>query len=175
MIYNTENNCLFLLNSIWHYEDFVRYFINSAPLKSNYEFSTEKSFKGVRKWPRGLRRGPCVAFSLGSWVRIPLKPCFFFCVHVKVEALRRADPSSKESYRMSIDQANEKLGPAVLRQLKNGSFPVSQKSFKEEFNFRSLLNYIEPSEVLCFLKITNTFCSSYRLIVHGFHRFNNLF
>ncbi|KDR23058.1 Runt-related transcription factor 1 [Zootermopsis nevadensis] len=47
----------------------------------------------------------------------------------QVEALRRADPSSKESYRMSIDQANEKLGPAVLRHLKNGPFPVSLRKF----------------------------------------------
>ncbi|KDR17811.1 Disks large 1 tumor suppressor protein [Zootermopsis nevadensis] len=46
------------------------------------------------------------------------------CIIGEVEALRRADPSSKESYRMSIDRANEKLGPAVLRDLKNGSFPV---------------------------------------------------
>ncbi|KDR20459.1 H(+)/Cl(-) exchange transporter 3 [Zootermopsis nevadensis] len=49
-------------------------------------------------------------------------------IETLVEALRRADPSSKESYRMSIDQANEKLGPAVLRHFKNWSFPVSQSS-----------------------------------------------
>ncbi|KDR23423.1 Furin-like protease 2 [Zootermopsis nevadensis] len=45
-----------------------------------------------------------------------------------VEVLRRADPSSKESYRMSIDQANEKLGPAVLR-------PVSQFAYKGEARY----------------------------------------
>jgi hypothetical protein len=44
---------------------------------------------------------------LGSWVRIPLKawmfvPCIsVLCCPVYVEALRRADHSSKESYRMS--------------------------------------------------------------------------
>jgi hypothetical protein len=44
---------------------------------------------------------------LGSWVRISLKawmfiPCLsVFCCPVKVEALRRADHSSKESYHMS--------------------------------------------------------------------------
>ncbi|KDR21476.1 Autophagy-related protein 16-1 [Zootermopsis nevadensis] len=48
-----------------------------------------------------------------------------FSMERPVEALRWADPSSKESYRLSIDQANEKLGPAVLRHLKNGSFPYS--------------------------------------------------
>jgi hypothetical protein len=45
----------------------------------------------------------------------------FVCVVlscVQVEALRRDDPSSKESYRISIDQGNEKLGPSVLRHFK---------------------------------------------------------
>ncbi|KDR23719.1 hypothetical protein L798_13880 [Zootermopsis nevadensis] len=50
----------------------------------------------------------------------------FFCVVlscVQVEALRQTNPSSKKSYQMSLDQTNKKLGPKVLRHLKNGSFP----------------------------------------------------
>jgi hypothetical protein len=43
------------------------------------------------------------------WVRIPLRAwmfsvcvvCAFFCVCAQVEALRRADHPSKESYRLS--------------------------------------------------------------------------
>jgi len=37
---------------------------------------------------------------------------------------------------MSIDRANEKLGPAVLRHLKNGSFPVSQSPVVKVISFK---------------------------------------
>jgi hypothetical protein len=57
------------------------------------------------QWPRGLRHELAwPASTLGSWVRITLKAWMFVCVSsafVQVAALRRPDPPSKESYRMS--------------------------------------------------------------------------
>jgi hypothetical protein len=58
--------------------------------------------------PRGLGHElSSPAQTLGSWVRIPLVTWMFVCVYsvfvmscVQVAALRRADPPSKESYRL---------------------------------------------------------------------------
>jgi hypothetical protein len=60
------------------------------------------------QWPRGPNHELfSLAWTLGSWVRIPLKAwmsVFAFilcmCCAVYVAALRRADPPSKESYRL---------------------------------------------------------------------------
>jgi hypothetical protein len=54
-----------------------------------------------------------LARTLGSWVRIPLKgmDVFIACVYyvyVSVEALRRTDPPSKESYRLCIGWRSRK-------------------------------------------------------------------
>jgi hypothetical protein len=56
------------------------------------------------QWPRGLRHElSSPARTLGSWVRISLKAWLFVSVFlfIYVQALRRADPPSKESYRLS--------------------------------------------------------------------------
>jgi hypothetical protein len=63
------------------------------------------------QWLRGLRHEPSSPTrTLGSSVRIPLKAWIPMCVYsvfvlfcVQVEALRRADALSKESYRLCID------------------------------------------------------------------------
>jgi hypothetical protein len=56
------------------------------------------------QWPRDLRHElTSLARALGSWVRNPLEAwmsVFILCL-CYVAALRRADRSSKESYRMS--------------------------------------------------------------------------
>jgi hypothetical protein len=41
--------------------------------------------------------------------------CAFFCVYVQVEALRRADHPSKESYRVSLIKKLRKLGPMLQK------------------------------------------------------------
>jgi hypothetical protein len=41
--------------------------------------------------------------------------CAFFCVCVQVEALRRADHPSKESYRLSLIKKLRKLSPMLQR------------------------------------------------------------
>jgi hypothetical protein len=66
------------------------------------------------QWPRGVRHEPSSpARTLGSWVRIPLPACMSVCDYsvfvlfcVYVAALRWADPSSKESYRLCIGPRN---------------------------------------------------------------------
>jgi hypothetical protein len=77
------------------------------------------------QWPRGLRHelfSP--AQMLGSWVRIPLEAKMSVCVYsesvfscVQVAALRRADPPSKGSYRLSIRLRNWKSGPMSNKEL----------------------------------------------------------
>jgi hypothetical protein len=80
----------------------------------NFGFSLKKSpcvFGIGSQWPRGLRHEmSSLVRTLGSWVRIPLKGWMSVCVYsvfmlscVSVAAFRRADHSSKESYRMCID------------------------------------------------------------------------
>jgi hypothetical protein len=62
------------------------------------------------QWPRGLRHEPSPpARTLGSWIQIPLEAWMFVCVYsmfvlfcVWVATLRRANPPSKESYRLCI-------------------------------------------------------------------------
>jgi hypothetical protein len=61
------------------------------------------------QWSRGLRHEmSSPAWTLGSWVRIPLEAWMFVCVYsvfllsCVVAALRRADHWSKESYQLSI-------------------------------------------------------------------------
>jgi hypothetical protein len=68
--------------------------------------------------PRGLRHQlSSPAWTLGSWVRIPLEAWMSVCAFilfvlscVQVTALRRADPPSKESYRLCIGLRNWKSG-----------------------------------------------------------------
>jgi hypothetical protein len=66
------------------------------------------------EWPRCLRNEPSsFARTLGPWVWIPLKAWMSVCVYsvfvlfcMQPAALRRADPSSKESYRQYIGLRN---------------------------------------------------------------------
>jgi hypothetical protein len=58
-----------------------------------------------------------LASTLGSWVRITLKTWTFMCIYsmfvsfyVYAEALQRADPPSKEIYRLCIGLRNWKSG-----------------------------------------------------------------
>jgi hypothetical protein len=53
------------------------------------------------------------ARTLGSWVQIPLKTwsSVFVLTRVQIAALRRADPPSKESYRLRKKIKNQKKGP----------------------------------------------------------------
>jgi hypothetical protein len=70
------------------------------------------------RWPRGLRHElSSPARTLASWVRISLEAWMSVCVYsvfvlscMYVAALRRADPPSKESYRMCIGLRNWKSG-----------------------------------------------------------------
>jgi hypothetical protein len=57
---------------------------------------------GLSRWPRRRRHEmSSLSRTLGSWVRIPLSVCALLsCVFVILVALRRADHSSKESYRL---------------------------------------------------------------------------
>jgi hypothetical protein len=63
---------------------------------------------GRAQWPHSIRHVlSSLARTLGLWVRIPLKAWMSVCVYsmyvlsfVYVAALRRADHSSNESYRL---------------------------------------------------------------------------
>jgi hypothetical protein len=89
--------------------------------------------------PRGLRHElPSLARTLRSWVRIPLKAfmsvlcvsVFVFCV--QIEALRRADPPSKESYQLRIGSRNwKKKRPRPNKGLQshNNNNVINEKCF----------------------------------------------
>jgi hypothetical protein len=70
------------------------------------------------QWPFGLRHEPfSPARTQRSWVPIPLKAWMSVCVYsmfvlscVQVVTLRRADPPSKEYYRLCIGLRNWKSG-----------------------------------------------------------------
>jgi hypothetical protein len=67
---------------------------------------------GRSQWPRGLRHElSSPAQTLRTWVRIPLKAWMLVCIYsvfVQVAVLRRADPPSKESYRLCKRSRNWK-------------------------------------------------------------------
>jgi hypothetical protein len=68
------------------------------------------------QWRRGIRHElSSPARTIGSWFRIPLAVWMSLCVYsvfvlfcLYVATLRRADPSSKESYRLCIGLRNKK-------------------------------------------------------------------
>jgi hypothetical protein len=72
------------------------------------------TFGGRPQWSRGLTHEPSSpAWTLGSWVRIPLDVWTSVCVYsvfVLFASLRVADPLSKESYRLCIGSRNWKSG-----------------------------------------------------------------
>jgi hypothetical protein len=55
--------------------------------------------------------------------------CVFFCVCVQVEALRRGDHPSKESYRLSLSKKLRKLSPMLQ---KRDQAPKCRSNEKEE-------------------------------------------
>jgi hypothetical protein len=69
---------------------------------------------------RGLRHElSSLARTVGSLVRIPLKGWMSVCIYpvfvsfcVYIAALRRADPPSKESHRLCMDQETKKAAKA---------------------------------------------------------------
>jgi hypothetical protein len=70
--------------------------------------SVEYTTRYRSQWPSGLRHERLsLAWTLRSWVWIPLKSCMFvhdymcLCYPVYVAVLCRADPLSKEIYRLS--------------------------------------------------------------------------
>jgi hypothetical protein len=75
------------------------------------------------RWPRGLRQElSSPAETLRSWVRIPLEAWMSMCVYsvcavlsVQLAALRRADPPSKESYRLCKRSRNWKVAKVQQR------------------------------------------------------------
>jgi hypothetical protein len=84
-----------------------------ASATSSKYWDSSKS-KQRSQWPRGLEHEPSsLARTLGSYLTQVMDVCIV-CVYsvlvlscVQVAALRRADPSSKESYRL-CDQETEK-------------------------------------------------------------------
>jgi hypothetical protein len=60
--------------------------------------------------------------------------CAFFCVCVEVEALRRADHPSKESYRLSLIKKLRKLSPMLQKweQAPKCGSNEEEKKFKGE-------------------------------------------
>jgi hypothetical protein len=74
-----------------------------------YQFTLPIELQRPSQWPCGLRHEPSSPVRmLGSWIRIPVKAWMSVCVYsvlfcVQVAALWRADPPSKESYRLCID------------------------------------------------------------------------
>jgi hypothetical protein len=92
-------------NSV-HSKVLCNYLFTNVAFHSNIRFPEILSSKRHRRrsrWPRDLT----LARTLGSCVRIPLKAWMFVCVYsvfvlscVEVAAMRRADHSSKESYRV---------------------------------------------------------------------------
>jgi hypothetical protein len=75
-------------------------------------------FNHRSQWPRGLRHElSSLARTLGSLDRIPLEIWIFICVYsvfmlscVRVSALQRAHPPSKESYLLCLGLKNWKSG-----------------------------------------------------------------
>jgi hypothetical protein len=98
-----------------------------TPLIWNIIFGTHKydvcSSDRRSHWPCGLRHGPSLLTrTLGSWVLIPLKAWMSVCVYsvfvffcMWVAALRRADPPSKEFYRLCTDKGSGKMRPRSTR------------------------------------------------------------
>jgi hypothetical protein len=72
--------------------------------------------KGRSQWPRSLRHElSSPARTLGSWLRIQLKAWTSVCIYsvfvlscVQIAALRQADPTSKEAYRLCMGLRNRK-------------------------------------------------------------------
>jgi hypothetical protein len=102
------------------------------------------------QWTRGQRHEPSwPARTLGSWVRIPLEAWMSMCVYsvcVRLcvgSDLRRADPPSKESYRLCIGLRNRKTdqGPKGCRATERGKE-------KTVYPGHSLLRKVSRHEVI---------------------------
>jgi hypothetical protein len=83
-----------------------------------HDFHTVLLLLRLSQWPRSLKHElSSPAQTLGSWLRIALEALMSACVYslfvlfcVPVAALRRADPTSKESYRLCKRLRNWKRG-----------------------------------------------------------------
>jgi hypothetical protein len=112
--------------------------------------------------PRGLKHeSPSPARTLGSWVRMVLKAWLSVCVYSvfalfcgQVEALRRADLLSKESYRLCI----------VLRILKSGQGPKGCRAIGKR-NWFTAHNKLNCRKRTCFP------CNFIRRIPSCFNKF----
>jgi hypothetical protein len=110
-------NCTALLHdtiSCWY----VAYLITSCKPKFRSNFVKLKNYCYLSQSPSGLRNElSSLARTMGSWVRIPLEAWMSVYVYssfvlscMQVAALRRADHSSKESYRVCEPVTRNKLG-----------------------------------------------------------------
>jgi hypothetical protein len=96
--------------------------------RRGFDLLTSTSVSCRSRWSIGLRRAlSSLAWKPGPWVRIPLRAwmfsvcvCAFFCVCVQVEALRRADHPSKESYRLFLIKKLRKLSPMLQKREQRG-------------------------------------------------------
>jgi hypothetical protein len=92
------------------------------------------------------------AWTLGSWVRIPLEAwmfVFILCVCCPVAALRRADHSSKESYQLSLSVRLRNLIRGGLGPIWAGA-PNKKKNYMAYECIR-MSRWTQPKYVLSFL------------------------
>jgi hypothetical protein len=102
-------------------------------------FTPVKTHRRRSQWPRGLRHElSSSARTLGSWVRIPLEASIAVCVYsvfvlfyLWIAALRRADPPSKEPYRLCKRWRNWKSSQDPIK----GCRAIERKPHRRSYSF----------------------------------------
>jgi hypothetical protein len=74
-----------------------------------------------------FKPGPWVGIPLRAWMFSVVYVCAFFCGCVQVEALRRADHPSEESYRLSLIKKLRKLNSMLQKRSKLPSVGATKK------------------------------------------------